>query len=72
MANAKKCDRCGEFYTDKPIALLEHDNEKFKYDFITLTYSWTVAYAHIGLCQRCLDEFSMWLNNKEDHSNDKN
>lgn len=72
MANAKKCDRCGEFYTDRPIALLKCDDGRFKFDFITLTYSPIVAHAHIDLCQRCLDDFCNWLNSKEDHSNDKN
>jgi hypothetical protein len=69
MANAKQCDRCGEFYVDMP---------KSEIDFLTNEYVYVTPLSTIesisvfgtgyvernvdlDLCQKCLDEFCEWM-----------
>ena len=68
MANAKKCDRCGKFYSSK--------DKKFKQEkladvlgCITLTDLSGYILKDYDLCDVCAAEFWNWLNIvKEDQS----
>lgn len=66
MADAKKCDRCGEVYTDITIGLSKCCNDEFTFTYIKLIYSTTSRGKPIDLCQRCIDELCKWLNNDEE------
>lgn len=69
MSDAKKCDRCGAFYTDITTGLSKCRDDEFTFTHIKLIYS-TIRSKPIDLCQRCIDELSKWLNNEENNKED--
>lgn len=54
MANAKKCDRCGEYYEEKDV----------KFRLFEMTYAGLLAGQNdIDLCPHCSDMFKIFMNN---------
>lgn len=53
MADAKKCDRCGEFYNNEP---------RPSFIIIKNTYS----FPCIDLCPKCIEELKKWLELKNE------
>lgn len=79
MANAKKCDRCGKYYTDRVqvISTASGDGD------ITFTdHPQVICFGEEGkitpsekmdICYECFDSFIDWLNeyhNKGEYKND--
>lgn len=65
MANAKKCDRCGTFYTNcKPINIHlvtdpRYDNGEKQ---LSLTISRTYGDIPVDLCPECVDKLIRYFN----------
>ena len=67
MAQARKCDRCGQLYEPKSVLI---KNIKGKVNAIKLIdKDFDEAYWTRGcldLCPKCLEELSKWLTMKQD------
>lgn len=63
MADAKKCDRCGAFYTtqkDIKVHIVTAPCEKVNY--LRLEYSDKLERKRIDLCPECVDELVQYFN----------
>jgi hypothetical protein len=64
MANAKKCDRCGAYYT--------LDDRKFKINERTPAYMeiytkhGMIVVSAIDLCEQCMKDLWHWLCNEQE------
>ena len=63
MSDAKKCDRCGNFYT------LDISDENDNVAGISLLDKYERAVEKLDLCQECRKELTRWLEQKGE-SND--
>lgn len=57
--NAKKCDRCGSFYTENKNKYKEKLNGDCVYGIIVVTK--TNRYKIYDLCDSCICEFMKWI-----------
>ena len=63
MANAKKCDRCGAYYT--------LDDRKFKINgkipaYIEIYTRNGVIVSSVDLCEQCMKDLWHWLCNEQE------
>lgn len=57
MANAKKCDRCGNFYT------LDISDKKDNIAMIALMDKYERILERLDICQYCRESLDAWLEN---------
>ena len=70
MANAKKCDRCGEYYQEREMNAIESLVNSFSP--ITATTSKTdVIEELIDLCPKCSKSLRKWMGGKEEPEDGK-
>lgn len=64
---AKKCDRCGAFYTENKTRCYDNENRSREVVYgvakVTseLIYGQPVTVSQIDLCDNCLDSFDNWV-----------
>ena len=71
MANAKKCDRCGKFYTSSEKRLdsqgrylkgITMDGLKYTYSPGCINQTCTKYQKQVDLCPDCSEKLILWLN----------
>lgn len=76
MANAKKCDRCGDFYMEREITLFDNAIKTIAKAVQTIVSPNNKSViqdrieTHIDVCPKCSKSLKMWLNEKEVETND--
>ena len=67
MANAKKCDRCGQFYDNYPIGnsvgIYNGIRRVRKDEFGSIM----AERETIDLCEKCMSEFAEFLSNRKEN-----
>ena len=71
MAHAKQCDRCFEFYTERPANIFERAAQELA-EFAEMvspgcckTVEQQKIEAVLDLCPKCSKSLTKWLNGKE-------
>lgn len=65
MANAKKCDRCGAFYTKRkvvaiyPVTALDYDKSAKR---LSITFDDWGKETALDLCPECVDKLNHYFN----------
>lgn len=63
MANAKKCDRCGAFYTTRKDIKVHFVTDPYdKVNYLQLEYIYKLERTRIDLCPECVDELVRYFN----------
>lgn len=63
MANAKRCDRCGRFYTTQNDIKVHFVTEPYvKANHLQLEYTSKLERKRVDLCPECVDELIQYFN----------
>lgn len=63
MADAKKCDRCGAFYTTQKDIKVHFVTDPYeKVNYLRLEYIYKLERKRIDLCPECVDELVQFFN----------
>lgn len=65
MASAKKCDRCGVFYTENTRFPKKKGTYKATIDGACFTTTTNVYTDYFDLCDDCIAELKLFLNGKK-------
>ena len=66
MANAKRCDRCGKFYSEKDKEFKINKNDKHIPSWIEIINTNDMAICAYDLCEQCMKDLYRWLCNEQE------
>lgn len=69
MADAKKCDRCGKFYTNNDRQFRVNGGYPVRIDMVDRN-GWTLGNG-FDLCEDCMKELWHWLRNEQESESEE-